>query len=113
MHRLTSVGGSFAAHVLEARLRSEGIDVQLRGAVNSPYQFTLGSMSLVDVYVPDHDLDDARLVMLVDEVEAVFDDDGDAEPRHPHPPGAVVYWLALAIVIMAGAAPILRLILLG
>jgi hypothetical protein len=30
---LTSVHGSFSAHVLEARLLSEGFDVELRGAI--------------------------------------------------------------------------------
>ena len=35
MTRLTSVGGSFAARVLQAHLEDEGLTVELRGAVDS------------------------------------------------------------------------------
>ena len=45
---------------LAARLRSEGIDVQLRGAVDGgPYGLTVGAMARVDVWVPEDQLDDA------------------------------------------------------
>jgi len=70
MTLLTSVGGSFRGHVLLARLESEGIDAQLRGAVNGPYGLTMGDMARVDVYVPAEQLDDARYVLLADEVDA-------------------------------------------
>ena len=40
----------------------------------------------MDVYVPAEELDDARYVMLADEVDAVFDDDGDGETAPPHRP---------------------------
>ena len=69
MTLLTSVGGSFRAHVLLARLVSEGIDAQLRGAVDGAYGFTVGDMARVDVYVPTEQLGDARFVMLADEVD--------------------------------------------
>jgi hypothetical protein len=69
MSLLTTVGGSFRAHVLQARLESEGIDAQLRGSVDGPYGFTIGDMARVDVYVPAEQLDDARYVLLVDEVD--------------------------------------------
>ncbi|MGH9026703.1 MAG: hypothetical protein ACRDWD_11415, partial [Acidimicrobiia bacterium] len=64
MQLLTWVGGSFAARVLEARLRSEGIDVELRGALDGPYGLTVGDMARVDVFVPVDQIDDARLVLL-------------------------------------------------
>ena len=35
MERLTSVNGSFPARVLAARLSAEGLDCELRGAVDS------------------------------------------------------------------------------
>ena len=76
MTLLTSVGGTFRAHVLLARLESEGIDAQLRGAVDGAYGFTVGDMARVDVYVPTDQLDDARYVLLADEV-----DDSMAAPR--------------------------------
>jgi hypothetical protein len=65
MERLTSVNGSFPASVLAARLQSEGLDCELRGAVDSVYRLTVGDLARVDVYVPADQMDDARLVMLV------------------------------------------------
>ena len=72
MAPLTSVSGSFPARVVEARLRSEGIDVELRGAIDGPYVLTMGEMARVDVYVPADQLDDAKLVLLADEVDTAF-----------------------------------------
>jgi hypothetical protein len=69
MTLLTSVSGSFRGHVLAARLESEGIDAQLRGAVDGPYGLTVGDMARVDVYVPAEQLVDARYVLLADEVD--------------------------------------------
>ena len=63
---LTTVAGTFRARVVAARLESEGIDSQLRGALDGPYGLTIGDMARVDVYVPDDQLEDARLVLLVD-----------------------------------------------
>jgi hypothetical protein len=111
MERLTTVGGSFAARVIEARLRSEGIGVELRGSIDSPYQFTVGSMSQVEVFVPLYDLDDARLLMLADEVEDAFDDD-PPRPRVGHHTG-LAFWIALTAIVVLGLAPILRLAMLG
>src|SRR5205814_1387684 len=59
MTRLTSVHGSFGAHVIAARLVDEGFDVELQGAVDSPYVVTVGDLARVDVYVPDDQLDEA------------------------------------------------------
>jgi hypothetical protein len=70
MTPLTWVSGGFRAQVLAARLRSEGIDAQLQGAISSPYGLTVGGMARVDVYVPEDQLDDAKYVLLADEVDA-------------------------------------------
>ena len=78
MTRLTSVYGSFRARVMAARLEDEGFDVQLRGALDSPYGLTVGEMARVDVYVPDEQFDEASLVLLVsevDEADEILDDD--------------------------------------
>jgi hypothetical protein len=72
MTPLTWVSGAFRAEVLAARLRSEGIDAQLQGALSNPYGFTVGDMARVDVYVPEDQLDDAKYVLLVDEVDATL-----------------------------------------
>jgi hypothetical protein len=78
--RLTTVRGTFAARVLEARLASEGIRCELHGSLGGPYPLTVGEGAFVDVYVPADEIDDARYVMLADEIDAVFDDDGDGTP---------------------------------
>jgi hypothetical protein len=72
MAPLTWVAGGFRARVLAARLESEGIDAQLRGAFDSPYGLTMGDMARVDVYVPEDQLEDARYVLLADEVDATL-----------------------------------------
>ena len=108
MTRLTTVGGSFAARVLEARLQDEGLMVELRGNVDSPYAFTVGAMSRVDVYVPEHDLEDATLVMLVNEVDSVL----DLPPQRDHPSspwGDRAFWIVLVAVALLGIIPIAHL----
>jgi len=72
MAPLTWVAGVFRAQVLAARLESEGIDAQLRGALANPYGLTVGDMARVDVYVPEDQLDDAKYVLLADEVDATL-----------------------------------------
>ena len=83
MTRLTSVPGSFGAHVVAARLVDEGFDVELRGPLDSPYAVTVGALAMVDVYVPDDQIDEASYVLLVTEVEAALDDDRPRRSRFP------------------------------
>jgi len=108
MVALTSVHGAFTAHVLAARLQSEGIDVALRGAVGGPYGLTAGDMARVDLYVPEDQVDDATLVLLASEV-----DDAMAlpEPVGAVGPGATWTWLAAMLLVTAAvAAPLLRFV---
>jgi hypothetical protein len=96
MIRLTSVNGTFGAHVLAARLVDEGFDVELRGpGTGGPYGqgLTIGDMARVDVYVPDDQLDEASYVLLVTEVDNVLDDD---------PPRRVSWsvWRVVAAVLL-------------
>jgi hypothetical protein len=72
MTPLTWVSGGFRAEVLAARLRSEGIDAHLQGALSNPYGLTVGDMARIDVYVPEDQLDDAKYVLLADEVDATL-----------------------------------------
>jgi hypothetical protein len=72
MAPLTWVAGTFRAQVLLARLESEGIDARLSGSVGNPYGLTVGDMARVDVYVPEDQLDDAKYVLLADEVDATL-----------------------------------------
>ena len=105
MQRLTWVSGSFSAHVLNARLRSEGIDAELRGPVDGPYALTVGDMARVDVYVPADQMDDAQLVVLAAEVDATFaapsEWSGRKKTRSPW-----VVAAAVAALLAAAIAPI-------
>jgi len=105
MERLTWVSGSFSAHVLNARLRSEGIDAELRGPVDGPYALTVGDLARVDVYVPADQMDDAQLVVLAAEVDATL-----AAPRewsgHPKTWGPWARGAAVAVLLVAAIAPI-------
>lgn len=104
MQRLTWVNGSFRAHVLRARLCSEGIDAQLRGPVDGPYVLTVGDLARVDVFVPADQMEDAQLVMLVGEVDAAL-----AAPREwggTRVRGTAVRWAALGALLAAALAPI-------
>lgn len=75
---LADAASPFEAKVLAARLGAEGIVWQLRGHVDSVYPVGGG----VEVLVAEPDLDRAREVLLVDEVEAAFAGAGD-EPGRP------------------------------
>jgi hypothetical protein len=95
MIRLTSVNGTFGAHVLAARLADEGFDVELRGPGTGPYGqgLTIGDMARVDVYVPADQVDEASYVLLVTEVDNVLGDD---------PPRRVAWslWRIVAAVLL-------------
>jgi hypothetical protein len=105
MTRLTSVYGTFRARVMAARLEAEGFDVELRGAVNSPYGLTVGEMARIDLYVPDDQLSEASLALLVtevDEADEILDDDRPPI-RDPAVPRA---WVIAAVLFVLIAAPI-------
>jgi len=110
MQLLTWVGGSFTARVLAARLESEGIDVELRGAIDGPYGLTVGDMARVDIFVPTDQMDDAKLVLLSDEVDAAFD---DAPAPVKVPSARWPMWTALVLLIAAVAAPVVRYLVSG
>jgi hypothetical protein len=109
MTRLTSVYGSFRARVMAARLEYEGFDVQLRGALDSPYGLTVGEMARVDVYVRDDQFDEASLVLLVsevDEADEILDDDRPPARARSVP----VIWVATLILFVLIAGPIALLL---
>ena len=108
---LTSVWGAFRANVLAARLASEGIDTELRGAVDGPYGVTVGDLARGDVYVADDQLGDARYVLLADEVDATLgapDEWWDAGiDGRPWWRGTAIRWVALVVVAVAVLTPLL------
>lgn len=112
MQLLTWVSGSFRAHVVRARLRSEGIDAELRGAVDGPYLLTVGDMARVDIYVPTDQMEDAELVLLAGEVDTAL-----AAPREwggtKNTPSAWARGAAWASLAAAALAPVVLYARLG
>jgi hypothetical protein len=107
MRQVTWVSGSFRAHVLAARLESEGIDVQLRGALDSQYALTVGALARVDVWVPEDQLEDAEYVLLSDEVDDALDAPSSwAGPRSPQFPRRWLRWCAVLVLATAGIVPV-------
>jgi hypothetical protein len=112
MTRLTWVSGSFHAQVLVARLASEGIDARLTGSVDGPYGITVGDLARVDVLVPDSQLEDARYVLLADEVDASMGapsewwDAGTPPRRRARWPWIV----ALVVLVAAVLGPVVSLV---
>ena len=105
MVHLVTVGDTFHARVIAARLGSDGILAQLRGAVDGPYP----GMGEVRVYVDVEDLTVARELLMADEVESAFDDDGDEGDGawRQVPPGLT--WLAVLAVVALATAWMARL----
>jgi hypothetical protein len=67
---LTIVGSSFEARVLMARLGADGILTQSRGGGDGTYPLP----GPVQVLVIKDQADEARELLMADQVEAVFDD---------------------------------------
>jgi hypothetical protein len=70
---LTTVGSTFEARVVMARLGAEGILTQLRGARDGVYPLP----GPVEVLVIADQADEARELLLADQVEAMFDEPED------------------------------------
>ncbi len=95
MVHLVSVHDEFHARVIAARLGSDGILTELRGALDGPYP-TLGE---VRVYVEEEALPAARELLLADEVESAFDADDSGRATGTRR-SIVVVWAALLAVIL-------------
>jgi hypothetical protein len=104
MTPLTWVAGGFRARVLAARLESEGIDAELRGAFDSPYGLTMGDMARVDVYVPEDQLEDARYVLLADEVDATLTAPTDWWESGGDAPASRRRWLRWGALVLLAVA---------
>ena len=104
MVRLATVGTSFHARVIAARLGSEGIVTDLRGNIDGLYP-----VGDVHVYVGEEDLDEARELLMVDDVESAFDDvdDGDELGRAGRAPEL---WIVLAAILALAAVVLSRTI---
>jgi len=76
MVHLTTVGSAFEGRVVMARLGADGILTQMLGAREGPYPLP----GPVEVLVAADQADEARELLLADQVEALFD---DATEDHP------------------------------
>ena len=105
MVHLRTVPNSFHARVIAARLGADGIVTQLRGSVDGLYP--IGDCM---VFVDEDDLDTARQLLLVDEVEAAFEDsaDGDISPAGRHIAWAT--WLIAAMLVTLWATMTMRIV---
>ena len=112
MSRLTSLQGSFRAHVVAApgwstRVSTSSCAVSLGG----PYGLTVGDLAHVDVYVPGDQIEEASIVLLateVDEVDDRFDDDRPPPASRIRPSGRIVAALILFVLIAGPVAQVLR-----
>jgi hypothetical protein len=68
MVAVATASSVFEARLLAARLTAEGIPCELRGNIDGPYP-----VGPVQVLVSAVDADDVRELLLVDEVEEVFE----------------------------------------
>jgi hypothetical protein len=94
MVRLTTVNSSFHARVIAARVGAEGIVTQLRGNLGGPYP-----MGDVHVFVEESDLPTAQELLMADEVESAFDEDGEVALDG----GAPQLWLVLGTILALAA----------
>ena len=94
MVRLATVGTSFHARVIAARLGAEGIVTDLRGNIDGLYP-----VGDVHVYVDLEDLEEARDILLVDDVESAFDDPDEVVESGTPP----ALWLVLGAILLLAA----------
>ena len=71
MVRLLTASSPMEAKVIAARLGAEGFVWELRGSVDGPL-----AMGPIEVLVDADDFDEARELLLVEEVESSFTDSG-------------------------------------
>jgi len=99
MVRLATVGTSFHARVIAARLGSEGIVTALRGNVDSFYP-----VGDVHVFVDQEDLSEAQEILMVDDVESAFDDPDEV----PEIGAPKELWLVLGAILGIAAVLFIR-----
>lgn len=91
--------GTFHARVIAARLGADGVLAVLRGASDGPYPID----SEVEVLVPVDELDVARELLLIDDLEAPVD-------RLPRASARRAYTLVALLVLVSFAAAAVRIL---
>ena len=99
MVRLATVRTTFHARVIAARLGADGIVTDLRGNVDGIYP-----MGDVHVFVSEEDLPPAQELLMADEVESAFDDEGsDVDLSTPRE-----LWVLLVAMVLVAAILLAR-----
>jgi hypothetical protein len=80
----------FHARVIAARLGTEGIVTDLRGNIDGLYP-----VGDVHVFVDQEDLEEAREILLVDDIESAFDEPEDMADLGAPP----ALWLVLGAIL--------------
>ena len=106
MVRLATVRSGFEAKVLAARLGAEGIVWELRGNADSMYP-----VGPVEVLVTEDDVDAARELLLVDDVESAFEADAHAGDDARSYRGSVEFWMAIAVLVAIVGMTIARVVM--
>ena len=104
MVHLCTADGPFHARVLVARLGADGILATVRGASDGPYPLATS----VEVLVVDDELDVARELLMVDDIEAP----AERLPRPARSRSRLLAAVVLIVVLATVFAEAARLVLL-
>jgi hypothetical protein len=101
---LAKVSDPNEAMLLRARLDSEGISAHVRGEALGPYRLNIGSMAITEIWIPPERIEEARLILLAADVDAIV---ADVEPLGPGPSANPIrswfWWVVAAVLVLAVA----------
>ena len=99
---LARVGDPNQAMLLRARLESEGIEARVRGEALGPYRLNVGSMAVTELWISPERIEEARLILLAADVDAIV---AEVEPIGPGPSAnplrSWAWWVVAAILAVA------------
>ncbi len=93
MVRLVTAANAVEARIIAARLGAEGIVWQFRGSVDGPL-----ALGPVEVLVDADGYDDARELLLTDDIESSFHESRAVVPARTT--GRDVFWVALVVALL-------------
>jgi hypothetical protein len=89
------------ALMLRARLDAEGIEARLHGEALGPYRLNVGAMAITEIWIPPERMEEARLVLLAADADAIV---ADVEPIGPRPSASPIrswVWWLVAVILVA------------
>jgi hypothetical protein len=97
---LARVSDPNQAMLLRARLDSEGIEARVRGEALGPYRLNVGAMAVTEIWISPDRMEEARLILLAADADAVVAEVEDLGPGpSAHPIRSWMWWLVAAILI--------------